>query len=132
MRVGVRNNDPPRYEAARATALAGTGQGRDAPTARRPGAAQLRGQALAYLRQERAASARELDREDPAMAKGVRHAMTSWLDDSDLNAVRQPERWPRCPRPSGPSGGRSGTRWTRSCNAPRRPDAECGLDPKAA
>ena len=46
---------------------------------------------MAYLRQEQAAWARELDRDDPATAKRVRNALTGWQDDCDLIAVRQPE-----------------------------------------
>ena len=77
--------------AARAAVLAGTGQGRDAPAPDDPARAQLRGRALAYLRQEQAAWARELDRGDPASSKRVREALKDWLNDPDLIAVRQPE-----------------------------------------
>jgi hypothetical protein len=77
--------------AARAAVLAGTGQGRDAPAPDDPARAQLRGRALAYLRQEQAAWARELDRGDPASSKRVREALKDWMKDTDLIAVRQPE-----------------------------------------
>jgi hypothetical protein len=82
--------DPRRYNAACAAALAGTGRGRDAPpddSAR----SELRRQALTYLRQERAARARQLDRDDPAAAKQVRDALIGWIEGYDLMSVRGPE-----------------------------------------
>ena len=85
------NNTPPLDEAARACALAGTGGGRDAPPPEGPGRAQLRGQALAYLRQQHAASARELDPDDPKSVRRVRDRLSNWLADPDLDAVRRPE-----------------------------------------
>ncbi len=90
-RASGRNLDTPRYEAARAAVLAGTGRGLDTPTPNDPARARFRGQALAYLRQERAAWGRELDRGDAASVKRVRRAFESWFDDFDLNVVRLPE-----------------------------------------
>ena len=90
-RTDARNFDTPRYEAARAAVLAGTGRGLDAPPPNDPARAVFRRQALALLRQERAAWARELERGDRASVKRVRRAFESWIDDFDLNVIRLPE-----------------------------------------
>jgi serine/threonine-protein kinase len=90
-RADARNVDTPRYEAARAAILAGTGRGLDAPPPNETARAVFRRQALALLRQERAAWTRELERADRASVKRVRRAFESWIEDLDLNVIRLPE-----------------------------------------
>jgi hypothetical protein len=92
-RADARYADAPRYEAARAGILAGTGRGLDAPSPNDPSRAVYLRQALGPLRQELAAWARELERGDLAAVKRVLRALESWIDDFDLVIIvmkRQP------------------------------------------
>ena len=89
-RIDMRNYGPPRYVAARAAALAGTGQGHDAPSPddpREPGSAARRWPTCAGTGR----LAPLLDPDQPATASRVRDALVGWYEDPDLVAVRQPE-----------------------------------------
>jgi tetratricopeptide (TPR) repeat protein len=83
-------NDPRnsiRYNAARTAALAGCGQGNDAPVdeAER---ARLRGQALAWLRADLAWWAKAAERGNSKALEAVRVALPHWQQDADLAGVR--------------------------------------------
>jgi tetratricopeptide (TPR) repeat protein len=71
-----------RYEAACAAALAGCGRGADAGRLPEAEKARLRGQALAWLRAERA---------------GAPERAGQWLDDPDLDGVRDPDALAKLP-----------------------------------
>jgi Flp pilus assembly protein TadD len=74
-----------RYNAACFAALAGCGQGTDAPAD--PGTrANLRGKALAWLRADLAAWTKQVDK--PADREKVAAMLAHWLEDSDLAGVR--------------------------------------------
>jgi tetratricopeptide (TPR) repeat protein len=76
-----------RYNAACCAALAGGGEGADAPAD--PAArAALRGQALDWLRADLAARTRGLDAADEAGRKRVAEKMRWWLRDPELAGVR--------------------------------------------
>jgi Flp pilus assembly protein TadD len=85
-----------RYNAACAAALAGTGQGKDAPRqAERP---KLRQQALNWLRDDLAAYQKLLDRKPSDKDRtSVHDGMRHWLEDSDLAAVRDDKSLARLP-----------------------------------
>jgi serine/threonine protein kinase/tetratricopeptide (TPR) repeat protein len=81
---------PERYNAACAAARAGCGQGQDATELADGERAQLRGQALAWLRDRLQVWSRLLDRDSDngmAVALNMRH----WLTVGDFGGVRQPE-----------------------------------------
>jgi WD40 repeat protein/tetratricopeptide (TPR) repeat protein/tRNA A-37 threonylcarbamoyl transferase component Bud32 len=80
-------DDPPCYFAAAAAVRASSGAG-DGAAMTGAELAQLRGRALAWLRQELARKAREWE-EAPADAKdGVRRSLAFWQDDGWLSPVR--------------------------------------------
>ena len=76
-----------RYNAACCAALSGCGQGTDAPPEpdRRAG---LRDQALAWLRAELAARAKQACSDKPEVRKTAADQCSWWLEDSDLAGVR--------------------------------------------
>jgi tetratricopeptide (TPR) repeat protein len=76
-----------RYNAACAAALAGSGQGRDAPAAD-DGRAPFRRQALEWLREDLTAYRRWFDPDGSRDA--VDKVLDHWLTDPDLTLVRQP------------------------------------------
>jgi serine/threonine-protein kinase len=76
-----------RYNAACAAALAGTGRGRDAP-ADEPARDRLRGEAIAWLRDDLAALSRQLDAADPPAARRIAETLAHWLNDPDLVGLR--------------------------------------------
>jgi serine/threonine-protein kinase len=82
-----------RYHAARAAALAGCGQGRDAADLDEKGRAAFRRQALDWLRAELEVR-RRLVETDPA---GFHVGMEHWLEDPDFAGVRGPEALARLP-----------------------------------
>jgi tetratricopeptide (TPR) repeat protein len=89
-------DDLPRYFAAAAAVKASSGAG-DGAAMTEAGRAQLRGRALAWLRQELARKAREWE-EAPAGAKdGVRQSLAPWLDDGWLSPVRDAAALDRLP-----------------------------------
>jgi serine/threonine-protein kinase len=76
-----------RYNAARAAALAGCGQGKDAP----PGdeaRAQLRRRALRWLRADLAAWRRLRDKGPAAAGAAAEKQLRHWRQDPDLSGVR--------------------------------------------
>jgi tetratricopeptide (TPR) repeat protein len=76
-----------RYDAACSAALAGSGQGADAP-AEPAGRAALRGQALAWLRARLAPKTMQAASDKPADRQSAAGGLTGWLDEGFLAAVR--------------------------------------------
>jgi serine/threonine-protein kinase len=79
----------PRYKAALAAALAASGKGKDAP---RPDKeqARLRAWALRWLRAERAAWAKVLDRGPPQDRLAARKALADWIAEPAFAGLRDP------------------------------------------
>src|SRR5262249_44479124 len=88
-----------RYNAARAAALAGCGQGQDADKLDAKEKARLRGRALAWLRADLEAMGRLLDKgADPArLAAGVGKVLRYGQADPGLAGVRGPEALAKLP-----------------------------------
>jgi hypothetical protein len=76
-----------RYVAACSAALAGSGQGADAP-ADQAGRAALRGHALAWLRVQLAARAKQAVSDNPADRQIAAFGLKAWLEEGVLAAVR--------------------------------------------
>jgi serine/threonine protein kinase/Tfp pilus assembly protein PilF len=86
-----------RYNAARAAARAGCGQGKDATELDDKERARLRRQALDWLLADLAAWGKRLEGDtDPAPA-AVRRKMAQWQQDADLAGVRGPEALAKLP-----------------------------------
>ena len=79
-----------RYNAARAAALAGCGQGADATGLGEDERARLREQARQWLRADLAARARAIDTGPTATPEANRAALTRWRNEPDLACVRDP------------------------------------------
>ncbi len=77
-----------RYDAARAAALAGTGQGKDDPTPGEGEKARLRGKALGWLREELKAWEKVLNSNEGKETVG--QTLRHWTQDADLAGVREP------------------------------------------
>ncbi len=88
-----------RYHAARAAALAGTGQGTDAAQLDEPERSRLRGQALAWLRAERDTWARQLAARTAQGRLAAGEQLRHWRRDTALAGVRDPESLRRLPEP---------------------------------
>ncbi len=101
-----------RYNAACAAARAGTGQGTDDPKPDDAARAKLRGQALDWLKAERAAWAKVLDPGDarPARPSRRRCGIGRPISTSPASAIARP--WRSSPRTSAAPGGPSGRRLT--------------------
>src|SRR5262249_34325010 len=74
------------YDAARAAAMAGTGQGDDALVLEHPDRADWRKQALAWLRADLAACMGRAD--IPMERRYIRAILQRWLRDADLAGIR--------------------------------------------
>jgi serine/threonine-protein kinase len=79
-----------RYDAARAAAVAGCGQGRDADKLDEKERTHLRRQALVWLRADLEAWGRLLDKEPQKLRPLVALTMRRWLLNSDLACVHEP------------------------------------------
>jgi tetratricopeptide (TPR) repeat protein len=90
-----------RYKAARAAALAGCGQGKDADKLDATEYALLRGQALSWLRADLEAWGRVLNKEpdNARPAARVTQVLQDWLGDADFASVRDPEALAKLPEP---------------------------------
>jgi tetratricopeptide (TPR) repeat protein len=87
----------PRYNAACAAALAGCGQGKDAPGLGEEEGCQLRLEALAWLRADLAAWRRLLD-QGPAQARPAAvPQLQHWREDPDFAGVRGPDALAKLP-----------------------------------
>ncbi len=86
-----------RYNAACAAALAGAGQGTDDPKPDDAARAKLRGQALDWLKAERAAWAKVLDSGGPQARPLVQQTLQHWQADSDLAGVRDADALAKLP-----------------------------------
>ncbi len=101
-----------RYNAACAAALAAAGQGTDDPKPDDAAWAGLRGQALGWLRAERAAWAKLLDAGGSQSRLLVQQTLQHWQADSDLAGVRDAEALAKLPESERGAWRRSGPRST--------------------
>ncbi len=85
-----------RYDAARAAALAGRGQGKDADLADAAERTRLREQSLAWLRADLAAWSAQL-KNNPEKAAEAQQTMRHWQQDADLAGVRDANALARLP-----------------------------------
>jgi tetratricopeptide (TPR) repeat protein len=88
--------DAHRYDAARAAALAGTGQGNDSSKLDDGARAEMRYSAFAWLQDDLSIHASQLVRE-PVAARRARQALLHCQKDADLAAVRDPISLARLP-----------------------------------
>jgi serine/threonine-protein kinase len=91
-----------RYNAARAAALAGCGQGKDTDKLEDTDRSRLRRQALDWLRDDLAAWGHLLDKEPdkgPLLIQNLQH----WLADADFAGVRGPEALAKLPEAERPA-----------------------------
>ncbi len=86
-----------RYNAACAAALAGCGQGTGDPKPNDAARARLRGQALDWLKAERAAWAKVLDSGDAQARSTVAQNLQHWQADPDLVGVRDADAIEKLP-----------------------------------
>jgi tetratricopeptide (TPR) repeat protein len=86
-----------RYNAARAAALAGCGQGQDAAGLADEERTRLRQQALDWLRADLGAWRRLLEKEPDKARPVVAKKMQRWLEDTDFVGVRGPEALAKLP-----------------------------------
>jgi hypothetical protein len=89
-RLGEVRQPPHRYNAACAAAMAGSGAGQDADKLDDKERARLRRQALDWLRADREAWGRQLDKEPDKTraAAAVTRVLQHWLVDTDFASVR--------------------------------------------
>jgi hypothetical protein len=85
------------YNAACSAALAGCGQCKDEPPPDEPARAQLRAQALGWLKEELAAWSKVLANGGPQGRSTVAETLHHWLEDSDLVGVREVRALSRLP-----------------------------------
>jgi hypothetical protein len=85
-----------RFNGACVAALAGCGQGKDAGKLDDKECANLRGQAVEWLRADLTAWGRVIDN-DPAKSEQMVDAIRRWLADRDLSCVRGPEALAKLP-----------------------------------
>ena len=132
-----------RYNAACAAALAAAGQGTDDPKPDDAARARLRGQALDWLKDERAAWVKLLDAGGPQARPLVQQTLEHWRADTDLAGVRDPDPLAKLPeserrrlaialvrgrRPAGPGPGRPALS-PSGPDRPRRPLQSPGPPP---
>jgi tetratricopeptide (TPR) repeat protein len=86
-----------RYEAARAAALAGCGEGKDADKIDKKERISLRRQALDWLRADLAAWQKELTKNTAKARAAVRDKMLWWQADTNLAGVRAAEAMAKLP-----------------------------------
>jgi hypothetical protein len=86
-----------RYNAACAAALAAAGQGTDDPKPDDAVRARLRGQALEWLKAERAAWAKVLDSADARVRPFIQQTLQRWRADTDLAGVRDADALAKLP-----------------------------------
>ncbi len=86
-----------RYNAARAAALAGCGQGKDADQSDDKERGRLRNQAIGLLRADLAAYRRLLDKELDQAGPAVHERMRHWQQDKDFTGVRGSEALAKLP-----------------------------------
>src|SRR5262249_47062695 len=77
-----------RYQAARAVAWAGSGQGEDAPPIDEPARSRWRQQALAWLRADLTLWTQRLDNDPPAARGAVTKALERWQADTAFAGLR--------------------------------------------
>jgi serine/threonine protein kinase/Tfp pilus assembly protein PilF len=87
----------PRYKAARAAALAGCGQGKDADKADSKERASLRKQALDWLRADLRAYRQMMDKSADKAGPEITQRLQYWLQDTDFTGVRGQEALAKLP-----------------------------------
>jgi len=85
-----------RYNGACAAALAGCGQGKDAAKLDDKERANLRGQAMDWLRADLTAWGRLLEK-DPAKSEQMVEVLQRWLAERDFSSVRGPKALAKLP-----------------------------------
>jgi tetratricopeptide (TPR) repeat protein len=90
-------NEPHRYNAASAAALAGCGRGQDADQSDPPERGRLRRQALDWLRADLSAYRKLLEKEADKLQPPVCQRMQHWQQDTDLAGVRDPAALAKLP-----------------------------------
>lgn len=119
-----------RYNAARAAALAGGGQGDDAAGLSEPERARLRRQARDWLRLDLAAwtakvdGTREEDREGYRIQ--ARRTLAPWQTTPTWPGCAMRTRWRNCHPPKDRNAVRYGKRWQTCSAVPKRPDKHRG------
>ena len=86
-----------RYNERGAAAMAGAGEGKDEPAPHATARAKLRDQALEWLKADRAARAKLLDRVPREARPQIAQVLQHWKTDSDLAGVREPARLAKLP-----------------------------------
>jgi len=86
-----------RYKAACSAVLAAAGQGKDADKLSNQERADLRKQALHWLRADLAAWGKQLDKDADKARSVVQGKMTHWQQDTDLAGVRDPKALEKLP-----------------------------------
>ena len=86
-----------RYNAACWAALAGAGQGKDDPPPDETKKADLRRQALTWLRADLALLTKQLDSDKPEDRKTAVQTLRHWQQDSDLSGLRDAEELAKLP-----------------------------------
>jgi serine/threonine protein kinase/Flp pilus assembly protein TadD len=86
-----------RYNAACAAALAGCGQGQDAAALGTKERGRLRGQSLAWLKDDLKAWRRLLEKDSVKAGSTIGQQMAHWLQDRDFNGVRGAEALGKLP-----------------------------------
>ena len=87
----------PRYNAACAAVLAGSGKSKDDPPPDEAAKAKLRPQALDWLKAELAAWSKLLDTGKPEDRATVQKTLRHWQKDTDLSSIRDPEALAKLP-----------------------------------
>jgi serine/threonine-protein kinase len=85
-----------RYNAARAAALAGCGQGQDAAGLGATERKRWRDQAREWLGADLASWGKALDRDPAAARESVRQRLPKWRVDDDLAGLREPTELESC------------------------------------
>ncbi len=86
-----------RYNAACAAALAGCGQGKDADKLREGERAQLRRQALEWLRADLALWAKQTEHADDKVRAAIQQTLKHWQTDTDLVGIRDKDALEKLP-----------------------------------
>jgi serine/threonine-protein kinase len=86
-----------RYNAARAAALAGCGQGKDADKLDEKERARLRQRAREWLRADLALWAKQADNDNPKAREAVQQQLKHWQTDADLAGVRDKDALAKLP-----------------------------------
>src|SRR5262249_37388567 len=95
--LGEERQASPRYKAAGARARGGAGHAADEPKPDDAARSKLRGQAMDWLKAERAAWAKVLETGDPKARAAVAPMLRHWQKDPDLAGIRDDEGLAKLP-----------------------------------